>query len=102
MKLFFTSEEVATHFNLPASTLEHYVRFFNLKINKVGKNRKYDHKNMEVLERIVYLIQSEGYTLEGVKDKLKDKTRTLNTNEEVINRLTEVRKTLLMLKEKLV
>ena len=102
MKLFFSSEEVATHFNLPVSTIEHYIRFFNLKINKVGKNRKYDHKNMEVLERIVHLIQSEGYTLEGVKDKLKEKVSQTSTNQEVINRLSEIRKTLVLLKEKLV
>ncbi len=100
MKLFFTSEEVATHFNLPASTIEHYVRFFNLKINKVGKNRKFNHQNMEVLGKIIQLVQEEGHTLEGAKDKLKEKVVQSNKNEELINRLTEVRKTLIILKEK--
>jgi DNA-binding transcriptional MerR regulator len=101
MKLFFSSDEVATHFNLPVSTIEHYIRFFNLKINKVGKNRRYDHTNMDALGQIVNLIHTEGYTLEGVKEKLKSKNKGLGNKDEVIQRLMEVRKTLVMIKEKI-
>jgi DNA-binding transcriptional MerR regulator len=101
MKLFFSSDEVATHFNLPVSTIEHYIRFFNLKINKVGKNRRYDHANMDALGLIVNLIHTEGHTLEGVKEKLKTKTKNQGNKEEVIQRLIEVRKTLIMIKEKI-
>jgi DNA-binding transcriptional MerR regulator len=101
MKLFFSSDEVATHFNLPVSTIEHYIRFFNLKINKVGKNRRYDHANMDVLGNIINLIHTEGHTLEGVKDKLKSKHKSPGNKEEVILRLLEVRKTLVMIKEKI-
>jgi DNA-binding transcriptional MerR regulator len=101
MKLFFSSEEVATHFNLPVSTIEHYIRFFNLKINKVGKNRRYDHANMDALGNIVNLIHIEGHTLEGVKEKLKSKHKGLGSKDEVTQRLIEVRKTLIMIKEKI-
>jgi DNA-binding transcriptional MerR regulator len=102
MKLFFSSEEVASHFSLPVSTIEHYIRFFNLKINKVGKNRRYDHANMEALGRIVQLVHTDGHTLEGAKEKLKSKQVTgTNTTNEVIQRLLEVKKTLLMIKEKI-
>ncbi|MGL4629990.1 MAG: MerR family transcriptional regulator [Leadbetterella sp.] len=103
MKLFFTTQEVSEHFDLPASTIEHYVRYFGLKINKAGKNRKYTHADLEKLEKIVSLIHKEGYTLEGAKEKLKSKKEIVENipKSEIILRLTAAKEILVRLKETL-
>lgn len=98
MKLFFTSEEVCGHFEIPASTLEHYIQFFKLKIGKVGKNRRFNHADMDLLGKILQLVNKEGFTLEGAKEKLKSKTKQSNNKTEIIQSLEELKKLLEMLK----
>ncbi|MBK6979844.1 MAG: MerR family transcriptional regulator [Cytophagaceae bacterium] len=99
MKLFFTTEEVAGHLNLPLPTLEFYIKTFNVKIQKVGKNRRYSHTDLDKLQKIVNLIQVEGYTLEGAREKLKEKKIEKDNKKEVIVRLKEIKKSLEWLSE---
>lgn len=94
MKLFFTTEEVASHLNLPLPTLEFYIKSFNVKIQKVGKNRRYSHSDLDKLQKIVNLIQIEGYTIEGAKEKLKEKKAEGEQKKQVIARLKEVKRSL--------
>ncbi len=94
MKLFFTTKEVAEHLDISESKLGFYVTEFRLRINKVGRVKKYSHKDLEKLEQIMALTAEEGYTLDGAKEKLKSKVRENSKNEEIKNRLLEVRKTL--------
>ncbi|MCP9767029.1 MerR family transcriptional regulator [Lacihabitans sp. LS3-19] len=99
MKLFFSTEEVAQQLEIPITSVDFYVRKFRLNIQKVGKNRKYSHADIEKLQKIVDLIQKEGFTIEGAKEKLKAKEVVENKNSEVIERLKEIRKTLEFIKE---
>ena len=99
MKLFFSTEEVAQQLEIPITSVDFYVRTFRLNIQKVGKNRKYSHQDIEKLQKIVDLIQKEGFTIEGAKEKLKAKEVVESKNTEVIERLKEIRKTLKLIKE---
>jgi DNA-binding transcriptional MerR regulator len=98
MKLFYKTEEVAEHLDLPTSTVEHYIRYFNLKINKVGKNRKFSHQNLEKLSQISDLIHKQGFTLETAKEKLKTQNVAKADNAEIILKLESVKSMLLTLK----
>lgn len=98
MKLFYTSDEVAQHFEITLSTLEHYLKFFSIVIKKVGKNRRYTDKDINKLRTIIDLIQTEGYTLEGAKEKLKEKKIISLKDQEVVDRLKEIKNTLILIK----
>ena len=99
MKLFFSTEEVSQQLAVPITSVDFYVRTFRLNIQKVGKNRKYSHADIEKLQKIVDLVQKEGFTIEGAKEKLKAKEVVESKNNEVIERLREIRKTLEFIKE---
>ncbi len=99
MKLFYSTEEVCTHLEIPRTTLEYYLLEFKLNIRKSGRNRKFSHKDIEKLQRIVDLVQKEGFTLEGAKEQLRLKAKNDNENEEIIQRLQEIRKSLVFLKD---
>ncbi|MCP9754248.1 MerR family transcriptional regulator [Lacihabitans sp. CCS-44] len=98
MKIFFSTEEVAQQLEIPITSVDFYVRTFRINILKVGKNRKYSHTDIEKLQKIVDLIHKEGFTIEGAKEKLKLKVAKETVNDEVINRLKEIKKTLEYLK----
>ena len=98
MKLFYSTDEVVEHLNIPKTTLEYYLLEFKINIKKAGRNRKFSHKDIEKLQRITDLINKEGFTLEGVKEQLRQKKKTENENEEVIARLLEIKKSLLFLR----
>ena len=98
MKLFYSTDEVVDHLNIPKTTLEYYLLEFKINIKKAGRNRKFSHKDIEKLQRITDLINKEGFTLEGVKEQLRQKKKTENENEEVIARLLEIKKSLLFLR----
>lgn len=98
MKLFYSTEEVAKHFGVNDSQIRHYVKEFGLKIKVVGRVRKYTHKDIEKLDKIISLIEGEKYTLEGAKEKLKTKKVKEDHNTELIQKLKEIRITLELLK----
>lgn len=94
MKLFYTTEEVCTHLQIPKTTLEYYLLEFKIKIKKAGKNRVFSHKDIEKLQTIVTLKEKDGYTLEGVKEKLKQKKTADLSRQEIISKLKDIKKTL--------
>jgi DNA-binding transcriptional MerR regulator len=99
MKLFYTTEEVASHLGIPVSRLTFYVAEFKLNIKKIGRIRKFTHLNLEKLQKIVNLIDKEGYTIEGAKEKIKAKDVVLDDNKEIIKKLKDIRKTLSIISE---
>jgi DNA-binding transcriptional MerR regulator len=101
MKLFYTTDEVVRHLNIPQPTLEFYLKTFKININKTGKTRKFAHKDIEKLEKIVELVHIQGFTLEGAKEKLKEKSQSFDAQNQIIDRLKEIRNTLNTIKNAL-
>ena len=67
--------------------------------NKRGV-RSYTEHDINLLRRIRHLTRDCGYTLDGVREQLR--VRAIDDpKQEVVNRLTEVRKFLVDLKEQL-
>jgi DNA-binding transcriptional MerR regulator len=97
MKLFFSTEEVASHLNIPVSRLDFYVREFRMNISKVKRVRKYKHADIEKLKNIINLVDNEGFTLDGAKEKLKAKVEKKEGDEILIQKLKEIKKVLLIL-----
>jgi DNA-binding transcriptional MerR regulator len=94
IKLFYSTEEVAQHFEVAPSKIRYYEREFNLKIRVQGKNKAFTKRDMEKLAQIIAMTEEENYTLQGVKQQLKTRKNTKSDNSEVIERLTYVKELL--------
>ena len=101
-KLYYSIGEVSEMLGEPQSVLRFWETEFNsLKPvkNKRGV-RSYTEHDINLLRRIQYLTRQCGYTLEGARKQMR--TRPLeDPRQEVINNLTELRRTLVALKETL-
>ena len=107
-KLYYSIGEVAEMLGVNASLIRFWEKEFKQlapKKNKKG-NRKFTPEDILVLQRIYQLVKIEGLTLEGAKKALKDKnnavpkvTLTESEMDEIIGRLTTIKKKLLSLKQ---
>jgi len=103
-KLFYTITEVAEMFKVNASLIRFWEKEFEvLKPRKSNKgNRLYTKKDIENLRVIYHLVKEKGFTLQGAKDKLKEKpVESHNKNLEAIEKLERVKTYLLDLKKRL-
>ena len=75
---------------------------FGLKVSKRNKkgNRLYSVKEIEVINKIYALVKVNGYTLDGAKKALKDKSSNPSIDEKqlVITKLSNIRERLILLK----
>ncbi|MGE0567027.1 MAG: MerR family transcriptional regulator [Bacteroidia bacterium] len=103
-KLYYTISEVSKLFDINASTIRFYEKEFGLKPTKNKKgNRLFTRKDIETLYRIIDLVKTKGFTLQGAKDQLKktDKTEQEEIKEQVIQKLLAIKAELLKIKDKL-
>lgn len=103
-KLFFTISEVADMFKVNASLIRFWEKEFEvLKPRKSNKgNRLYTKKDIENLRVIYNLVKEKGFTLQGAKEKLKERpVESQNKNLEAIEKLQRVKTYLLDLKKRL-
>ena len=101
-KLFYTITEVAEMFEVNASLIRFWEKEFDvLKPRKSNKgNRLYTKKDIENLRVIYHLVKEKGFTLQGAKEKLKEKpVEAQNKNLEAIEKLQRVKTFLLDLKK---
>ena len=75
-KLYYSIGEVADMFDVNTSLIRFWEKEFSilkLKKNKKG-NRLFTVKDIKNVERIYNLVKVNGFTLEGAKKKLKEKS----------------------------
>ncbi|MDE6106744.1 MAG: MerR family transcriptional regulator [Bacteroidales bacterium] len=103
-KLFYTIGEVAAMFNVNTSLIRFWDKEFEAispRRNRKG-NRLFTPTDVAYFHKIYHWVKEEGYTLQGAKDKLKEKPLAADTaEEELLQRLHRVRKFLTDLKESL-
>lgn len=105
-KLYYSIGEVSELLNVNPSLLRFWEKEFKLEVSKRNKkgNRLFTIKEIEKINKIYHFVKVEGYTLDGAKKVLKSKESPTeivteqNTNDELINRLEEIKKRLLKLK----
>ena len=103
-KLFYTITEVAEMFKVNASLIRFWEKEFEaLKPRKSNKgNRLYTKKDIESLRVIYHLVKEKGFTLQGAKEKLKEKpVEAQNKNLEAIEKLQRVKTFLQDLKKQI-
>ena len=102
-KLYYSIGEVAKMFNVAPSLIRFWENEFSiLKPHKNRKgNRLFTPKDVENLKLIYHLVKERGYTLQGAKDRLKEKSSFERDNIKVIESLEKVKAFLLEIKEQL-
>lgn len=104
-KLYYSIGEVAEMFGVNTSLIRFWEKEFAIiqpKKNRKG-NRMFTPKDIENFNKIYHLVKEQGFTLDGAKKSLKEKSSTSptvaksNTND-VIDKLELIKVKLLNLK----
>ena len=67
--------------------------FPNIKPQKAGRGiRQYTKADLEQVRLVYHLVKERGMTLQGARDAIRrDKSKTVNRNIEVIEKLKDIR-----------
>jgi DNA-binding transcriptional MerR regulator len=102
-KRYYKIGEVAEAFEVNTSLIRFWENEFDIlkpKKNKKG-NRLFTPEDIKNLQLIFHLVKEKGYTLEGAKNKLKEKPETASSNHEIILKLQSIKEELLKIKNQL-
>jgi DNA-binding transcriptional MerR regulator len=102
-KLFYSIGEVASMFGVNTSLIRFWEKEFDIikpKKNKKG-NRLFTQEDVDNFHVIYNLAKERGYTLDGVKRKLKKNKEETFANAEVIASLKNLKKFLIGIREQL-
>ena len=94
LKLYYSIGEVAQMFNVSETLLRFWEKEFpTIKPQKAGRGiRQYTKADIEQVRLVYHLVKERGMTLQGARDTIRrDKSKTVNRNIEVIEKLKEIR-----------
>ncbi|MBO7580313.1 MAG: MerR family transcriptional regulator [Bacteroidaceae bacterium] len=94
LKLYYSISEVAKMFNVSETLLRFWEKEFpNIKPQKASRGiRQYTKADIEQVRLVYHLVKERGMTLQGARDTIRrDKSKTVNRNIEVIEKLTAIR-----------
>jgi len=102
-KLYYSIGEVAKMFGVNTSLVRFWEKEFDiLKPKKNAKgNRLFTQKDVDNLKVIYHLVKERGYTLDGAKRKLRENKGDTIQNEEIVERLKDIRGFLVELRDNL-
>lgn len=102
-KLYYSIGEVAKMFDVNTSLIRFWEKEFDIikpKKNKKG-NRLFTQKDVDNIKVIYHLVKDRGYTLDGAKKKLRENKDDTIQNEQIVERLKEIRGFLVELRDNL-
>ena len=102
-KLYYSIGEVAKMFDVNTSLVRFWEKEFDiLKPKKNAKgNRLFTRKDVDNLKVIYHLVKERGFTLDGAKKKLRENKGDTIQNEEIVERLKDIRGFLVELRDNL-
>lgn len=100
LKLFYSIGEVAKMFDINESTLRYWEKEFDVIHPKKTENgaRFYKKEDINNVRLVHHLLKERGMTIAGAKQKLKDNPEVTIRQEEIVNRLKDIKEELLSLK----
>ena len=102
-KQYYSIGEVAAMFNVAPSLIRFWESEFEIlspKKNKKG-NRLFSPKDIENLKLIYHLLKERGYTIQGARDLLKNKTPQTKDKLDIITSLEKIKSFLVGIKKEL-
>jgi DNA-binding transcriptional MerR regulator len=98
-KVYYSISEVAEKLMITPSTLSFWEKEFT-QLNPKRSNKgtgTYTKEDIEIIKMIHLLVNEQKLTLEGAKRKLSQKKETVSKQQELVERLQNVRNELLMI-----
>jgi len=99
-KRYYKIGEVANAFGVNTSHIRFWENEFDIlkpKKNKKG-NRLFTQEDIKNLKLIYHLVKEKGFTLEGAKNKMKERPKAVKDNQEIITRLEAIKEELIKIK----
>ena len=100
-KVIFSIGEVADMIGENTSLIRYWENQFEMlkpQKNKKG-NRLFSKKDIETVKLIYHLVKERGLTIKGAKQKLKENREETVQNFEIVNRLQEIKKELIGIRD---
>ncbi len=100
-KVIFSIGEVADMIGENTSLIRYWENQFEMlkpQKNKKG-NRLFSKKDIETVKLIHHLVKERGLTIRGAKQKLKENREETVQNFEIVNRLQEIKKELIGIRD---
>ena len=100
LKLYFSISEVAQMFDVNESTLRFWEKEFDIirPRKPPTRTRFYKQEDIDAVRLIFHLVKERGMTLAGARQKLKDNRETTIRQEEIVNKLKQIKEELLSMK----
>jgi DNA-binding transcriptional MerR regulator len=100
LKIFSSIGEVARELGLNESTIRYWEKEFDVLRPPTGKNgaRYYRKEDVNIIRKIKFLVKEQKMTLEGAREKLKDKGDKIDRQIAVLKSLENIKAELLSLK----
>jgi len=95
-KLYYSISEVASMFNVNQSNLRFWEKEFKqLKPRRNEKGtRFYTNEDIVTIKQIIFLVNEQKLTLEGAKRKMSQKMDLVEKQQELVERLKNIRQEL--------
>lgn len=92
-KLYYSISEVAELFSVNQSNLRYWEKEFpQLKPKRNTKaTRFYTKEDIQIIKNIIFLVEDQKLTLEGAKRKMNEKKDVVAKQQELVERLKNIR-----------
>lgn len=102
-KMFYTIGEVADAFEVNPSLIRFWEKEFSaIKPKKNAKgNRRFSQKDIQLLEKIYFLVKERGFTLDGAKTYLRKENAAKKPTLDTIHKLQSIKTELQRIKNEL-
>lgn len=92
-KMYYTIGELADALDVNTSLIRFWEKEFPaIKPKKNAKgNRRFSQKDIQLIEKIYFLVKERGFTLEGAKTYLRKEKASNKTNLDTISRLQNIK-----------
>ncbi len=102
-KIYWSIGEVAAIYNVKPSLIRFWEKEFpQIKPHKNKKgDRLFTREDVKTFGLIYHLVKDRGYTLQGARDKLKEKPENMAATADVVEVLKNMRAFLVDLKKEL-
>lgn len=99
-RLYYSISEVARMFGVKESTLRFWEKEFDtIQPRKTSKGtRFYRQGDIDAIRLIYHLVKERGMTLTGARQKLRENPEATIRQEEIVNRLKQIKEELLAMK----
>jgi DNA-binding transcriptional MerR regulator len=96
LKRYYSIGEVAKQLDVNTSLIRFWENeFAHIKPNKNSRgDRRFTKENIRQLREVYHLVRERGFTLEGARREIGNRQQPRAGKQEIIDRLTEVKRRL--------